>query len=97
MKSSQIEAKYFNNSTLDQDRKRRRWEKICSKRLKKERIKLYSNQQLSGINNDNKTFWKTMKASLIDSSSQSFRITLAYNDKLILDNMNKPKRLKLFL
>ena len=49
-------------------------------------IKFDLNQQLSGINNSNKTFWKTMKASFIDGSSQSSRITLAYNDRLILNN-----------
>ena len=82
MKRSELERKYYKNSSPANNKAYRKQKKFCSKLYKKERKKYYSNLDIKNIT-DNKKFWKTMKPFFSEKGVFSQNITLVNNDSII--------------
>ena len=60
MECSQLENKYFSNSTVENMNKYKKHKNFCSKLYKKETKKFYSQLHIKNVTG-NKLSWKTMK------------------------------------
>ena len=82
MKRSELERKYYKNSSPENNKAYRKQKKFCSKLYKRERKKYYSNLDIKNIT-DNKKFWKTMKPFFSEKGVFSKNITLVNKDSII--------------
>ena len=82
MKRSELERKYYKNSSPENNKAYRKQKNLCSKLYKRERKKYYSNLDIKNIT-DNKKFWKTMKPFFSEKGVFSQNITLVNNDSII--------------
>ena len=84
MECSQLENKYFSNSTVENMNKYKKHKNFCSKLYKKETKKFYSQLHIKNVTG-NKLSWKTMKPSLNEKCTYASKISLVHNDNVISD------------
>ena len=84
MECSQLENKYFSNSTVENMNKYKKHKNFCSKLYKKEAKKFYSQLHIKNVTG-NKLSWKTMKPSLNEKCTYASKISLVHNDNVISD------------
>ena len=90
MKRSQLECKYYRDSTLENGNKYKKQKNISIKLYKKERKKFYSNLYIKNVT-DNKLFWKTMKPFLSDKCTHTSKISLVHEGNVISDDLELAK------
>ena len=82
MKRSELERKYYKNSSPENNKAYRKQKNFCRKLYKRERKKYYSTLDIKNIT-DNKKFWKTMKPFFSEKGVFSQNITLVNKDSII--------------
>ena len=90
MKRSQLESKYYRDSTVKNGNKYKKQKNFCSKLYKKERKKFYSNLDIKNVT-ENKLFWKTMKPFLSDKCSYISKISLVHEGNVLSDDLELAK------
>ena len=95
MKRSQLESKYYRDSTVENGNKYEKQKSFCSKLYKKEKKKFYSNLDIKNVT-DNRLFWKTMKPFLSDKCTHTPKISLFHEGNVIFDDLELAKTINNF-